>query len=73
MAEKKILTGEYSKQASENAKEIVNNVRKNFSEKEITNFYKVLADFEKIIILYPTIYSESVSYTHLTLPTKRIV
>jgi hypothetical protein len=37
MAEKKILTGEYSKQASENAKEIVNNVRKNFSEKEITN------------------------------------
>jgi F0F1-type ATP synthase delta subunit len=59
MAEKKILTGEYSNQASENAKEIVNYVRKNFSDKEITNFYKVLTDFEKIIILYPTIYSES--------------
>jgi hypothetical protein len=59
MDEKKILKVEYSKQSLENAKEIVSYLRKNFSEKEITNFYKVLADFEKIIILYPTIYSES--------------
>ena len=59
MAEKKNLTVEYSKQSLENAKEIVFYLRKNFTEKEITNFYKVLADFEKIIILYPTIYSES--------------
>lgn len=59
MAEKKNLTVEYSKQSLENAKEIVSFLGENFTEKEITNFYKVLADFEKIIILYPTIYSES--------------
>jgi plasmid stabilization system protein ParE len=59
MAEKKNLSVEYSKQSLENAKEIVSYLQKNFSEKEVTNFYKVLADFEKIIILYPTIYSES--------------
>lgn len=59
MAEKKNLSVEYSKQSLENAKEIVSYLQKNFSEKEVTNFYKVLADFENIIILYPTIYSES--------------
>jgi plasmid stabilization system protein ParE len=59
MAEKKNISVEYSKQSLENAKEIVSYLQKNFSEKEVTNFYKVLADFENIIILYPTIYSES--------------
>ena len=59
MADKKKLIVEYSSQSLENAKEIVSYLQKNFSEKEVTNFYKVLADFEKIIILYPTIYSES--------------
>ena len=59
MAEKNNLSVEYSKQSLENAKEIVSYLQKNFSEKEVTNFYKVLADFENIIILYPTIYSES--------------
>lgn len=59
MADKKKLFVEYSKQSLENAKEIITYLRKNFSEKEVANFYKVLTDFEKIIILYPTIYSES--------------
>ena len=59
MAEKKNLSVEYSKQSLANAKEIVSYLQKNFSEKEVTNFYKVLADCENIIILYPTIYSES--------------
>jgi len=59
MAEKKNLSVEYSKQSLANAKEIVSYLQKNFSEKEVTNFYKVLADFENIIMLYPTIYSES--------------
>jgi hypothetical protein len=59
MADKKKLIVEYSSQSLENAKEIVSYLQKNFSQNEVTNFYKVLADFEKIIILYPTIYSES--------------
>ena len=59
MAEKKKLIVEYSKQSLENAKEIVSYLRQKFTEKEVTNFYKALYDFEKIIILYPTLYSES--------------
>ena len=59
MADKKKLIVAYSRQSLENAKEIVSYLQTNFSEKEVTNFYKVLADFENIIILYPTIYSQS--------------
>ena len=59
MADKKKLIVQYSRLSLENAKEIVSYLQTNFSEKEVTNFYKVLTDFENIIILYPTIYSES--------------
>jgi hypothetical protein len=59
MAEKISFTVEYSKQSVENAKEIVSYLQKKFTEKEVNNFYKALGDFEKIISLYPTLYSAS--------------
>jgi hypothetical protein len=59
MAEKISFTVEYSKQSVENAKEIVSYLQKKFTEKEVNNFYKALSDFEKIISLYPTLYSAS--------------
>ncbi len=59
MAEKEDFIVQYSKQSLENAKEIVSYLLKKFSEKEVNKFYKDLNDFEKIIIIYPTLYSES--------------
>ena len=59
MAEKRKLIVEYSKQSLENAKEIVAYLRRKFTEKEVNNFYQALTDFEKIISVYPTLYSES--------------
>ena len=59
MAEKKKFIVEYSQQSLENAREIVYYLQKKFTEKEVNSFYKALNDFEKIIVFYPTIYSES--------------
>jgi plasmid stabilization system protein ParE len=59
MAEKKKLIVEYSQQSLENAREIVYYLQKKFTEKEVNSFYKALNDFEKIIVFYPTLYSES--------------
>jgi hypothetical protein len=59
MAEKKIFIVEYSQQSLENAREIVYYLRKKFTEKEVNSFYQALNDFEKIIVFYPTLYSES--------------
>jgi N-acetyl-gamma-glutamylphosphate reductase len=59
MAEKRKLIIEYSKQSLINAKEIVAYLRSKFTEKEVNNFYKALNEFEKIISVYPTLYSES--------------
>jgi hypothetical protein len=59
MAEKEDFIVQYSKQSLENAKEIVSYLLKKFSEKEVNRFYKDLNDFEKIIIIYPTLYLES--------------
>jgi len=59
MVNKKNFIVEYSKQSIENAKEIVSYLQKKFTEKEVNKFYKALNDFEKIIIIYPTLYSES--------------
>lgn len=59
MDKKKKLIVEYSKQSLKNTKEIVSYLRRKFTEKEVNNFYQSLRDFEKIIITYPTLYSES--------------
>jgi hypothetical protein len=59
MVEKKKFIVEYSQQSLENAREIVYYLQKKFTEKEVNSFYKALNDFEKIIVFYPTIYSES--------------
>jgi hypothetical protein len=59
MVGNKSLIVEYSKQSLENVKEIVSYLQNKFTEKEVNNFFKVLNDFEKIIILYPALYSES--------------
>ncbi len=59
MAEKEDFIVQYSKQSLENAKEIVSYLLEKFSEKEVNRFYKDLNDFEKIIIIYPTLYLES--------------
>ena len=59
MTDKKRLTIEYSKQSLNNAKEIVAYLKLKFSEREVNKFYQALEDFEKIITLYPTLYSES--------------
>ena len=59
MVDNKSLIVEYSKQSLENVKEIVSYLQNKFTEKEVNNFFKVLNDFEKIIILYPELYSES--------------
>jgi N-acetyl-gamma-glutamylphosphate reductase len=59
MAEKRKLIIEYSKQSLINAKDIVAYLRSKFTEKEVNNFYKALNEFEKIISVYPTLYSES--------------
>jgi plasmid stabilization system protein ParE len=59
MLNKNKLTVEYSKQALSNAKEIVSYLNNKFTEKEVNNFYQILANFENIIISYPTLYSQS--------------
>ncbi len=59
MAEKRKLIVEYSKQSLGNAKEIVSYLQKKFTDKEVDKFYAALNDFEKIIVAYPTLYSES--------------
>jgi plasmid stabilization system protein ParE len=59
MAEKKKLVIEYSKQSLINAKEIVTYLKWKFTDKEVNKFYQALNDFEKIISVYPTLYSES--------------
>jgi hypothetical protein len=59
MAEKKKLVIEYSKQSLTNAKEIVAYLKWKFTDKEVYKFYQALSDFEKIISVYPTLYSES--------------
>ncbi len=59
MAEKKKFIVEYSQQSLGNAREIVYYLQKKFTEKEVNNFYQALNDFEKIIVFYPTLYSES--------------
>jgi len=59
MPEKKRLSIEYSKHSLNSAAEIVSYLRNKFSQKEIDAFYQTLADFEKIISLYPTLYKQS--------------
>lgn len=59
MAKKRKLVVGYSNQSLKNAKEIVAYLKKKFTDKEINNFYQTLYDFEKVIALYPTLYSES--------------
>ena len=55
----KRLVVEYSTQSLNNATEIVAYLRRQFTQKEVDNFYQALTDFEGIICLYPTLYSES--------------
>jgi plasmid stabilization system protein ParE len=59
MTDKKRLSIEYSKQSLNNAKEIVAYLKLKFSDREVNKFYQALEDFERIISLYPTLYSES--------------
>lgn len=59
MAEKKRFAVEYSAQSLKNATEIAAYLRRKFSQKEIDKFFQSLADFEKIISLFPTLYAES--------------
>lgn len=59
MAKKKRLVVEYSAQSLSNTTEIIAYLRRRFSQKEIDNFTQSLADFEKIISLYPTLYAQS--------------
>lgn len=59
MTNKNRLAIEYSGQSLNNAKEIVAYLKLKFSEKEVKKFYQALEDFERIISLYPTLYSES--------------
>jgi plasmid stabilization system protein ParE len=59
MTEKRKPIIEYSQQSLINAKEIVAYLQSKFSEKEVNNFLKTLEEFEKIISIYPTLYSES--------------
>jgi plasmid stabilization system protein ParE len=59
MVEKSSLVVEYSKQSLINAKDIVNYLRSEFTEREVNSFFKALNDFEKIITVYPILYPES--------------
>ncbi len=50
---------EYTEQALFNAREIVAYLSSSFSQKEVSAFYKYLADFEKLIIKYPNLFKKS--------------
>jgi hypothetical protein len=59
MTKKRKLVVDYSQQSLKNAKEIVAYLKLKFSEKEVNNFFQTLNDFESIVSIYPTLYSES--------------
>jgi len=59
MTEKKRFTVSYSKQALNSATDIVVYLRNKFSAKEVDAFYHKLEDFEKIVSLYPLLYTKS--------------
>lgn len=59
MAKKQRLEIEYSPSALKHAQQIVAYLRQKFSEKEVVKFYQFLNDFEQIIVIFPTLYSES--------------
>lgn len=63
MTEKKRFTVSYSKQALNSATDIVVYLRNKFSTKEVDEFYQKLEDFEKIVSLYPLLYTKSVRTT----------
>jgi plasmid stabilization system protein ParE len=59
MAKRQRLEVEYAPNALKHAQQIVAYLRQKFSEKEVTKFYRFLNDFEQIIVMFPTLYSES--------------
>jgi hypothetical protein len=59
MTKKRKLVVDYSQQSLKNAKEIVAYLKLKFSEKEVNNFFQTLNDFESLVSIYPTLYSES--------------
>jgi hypothetical protein len=59
MTKKRKLVVDYSQQSLKNAKEIVAYLKLKFSEKEVNNFFQTLNDFENIVSIFPTLYSES--------------
>lgn len=59
MANKNNYSISYTSNSLNGAKEIVDYLEKQFSKKELDKFYQLLSDFEKIIILYPTLYPKS--------------
>ncbi len=59
MAERSKFVVDYSVQSLKNSIEIVAYLRRKFSEREVDQFYHYLADFEKIITLFPLLYAES--------------
>lgn len=59
MSDRSNLKVEYSKQSLRNAIEIVSYLTNKFADKEVNKFYQILPNFEKIIVAYPTLYSQS--------------
>jgi len=60
MAEKKRLSVEYSALSLNNSVEIVNYLKRRFTQKEVDNFFDTLKEFEMPIGIFPTLYSKSV-------------
>jgi plasmid stabilization system protein ParE len=50
---------EYTEHSVQLANEIVNYLNIRFSEKEVTRFFKLLIDFERIVSIFPTLYPVS--------------
>jgi plasmid stabilization system protein ParE len=60
MAEKQYLTVSWSNRSISDSLAIKKYLQKEFSQREIDNFYKLLDAFEKIVLSFPKLYPSSI-------------
>jgi len=74
MAEEQLLSVYWTARSISDSIAIKEYLQEKFSQKEIDNFYNLLSSFEKIILLFPKLYPQSIKNkkTHRAVLSKQL-